>query len=41
MDTTSASTDMLLDMDLLTSVIQFISERGYLAHLIDNLLKRK
>uniref|UniRef100_A0A8D8J666 Nuclear pore complex protein Nup205 n=1 Tax=Culex pipiens TaxID=7175 RepID=A0A8D8J666_CULPI len=31
--------DMLLDMDSLASVIQFISKRGYLAHLIDSLLK--
>ncbi|XP_058819266.1 nuclear pore complex protein Nup205 [Topomyia yanbarensis] len=31
--------DMLLDMDSMTNVIQFISKRGYLSHLIDSLLK--
>lgn len=31
--------DMLLDIDSMVSFIQFISRRGYLAHLIDSLLK--
>ncbi|XP_055616153.1 nuclear pore complex protein Nup205 [Toxorhynchites rutilus septentrionalis] len=31
--------DMLLDMDSMTNVIQFISKRGYLSHMIDSLLK--
>lgn len=31
--------DMLLDMESMTNVIQFISKRGYLSHLIDSLLK--
>ncbi|EAT37498.1 AAEL010526-PA [Aedes aegypti] len=31
--------DMLLDMDSMANVIQFISKRGYLSHLIDSLLK--
>ncbi|XP_055585632.1 nuclear pore complex protein Nup205-like [Uranotaenia lowii] len=31
--------DMLLDMDSMINVIQFISKRGYLTHLIDSLLK--
>ncbi|KAL1401884.1 hypothetical protein pipiens_006328 [Culex pipiens pipiens] len=36
---TTSYIDMLLDMNSLARVIQFISERGYLAHLIDRLLK--
>lgn len=31
--------DMLLDIDSMVSFIQFISRRGYLAHLVDSLLK--
>ncbi|XP_019530030.3 nuclear pore complex protein Nup205 [Aedes albopictus] len=31
--------DMLLDMVSMANVIQFISKRGYLSHLIDSLLK--
>lgn len=31
--------DMLLDIDSMVNFIQFISRRGYLAHLVDSLLK--
>uniref|UniRef100_A0A1B0CE99 Nuclear pore complex protein n=1 Tax=Lutzomyia longipalpis TaxID=7200 RepID=A0A1B0CE99_LUTLO len=31
--------DMLLDMDSMSTCIQFISRRGYLAHIIDSLVK--
>lgn len=31
--------DMLLDIDSMVNFIQFISRRGYLAHLIDSVLK--
>ncbi len=31
--------DMLLEIDTMSNFIQFISKRGYLAHLIDSLLK--
>lgn len=31
--------DMLLEMDPMVSFIQFISRRGYLAHIIDSLMK--
>ncbi|XP_059616837.1 nuclear pore complex protein Nup205 [Phlebotomus argentipes] len=31
--------DMLLDMDSMSTCIQFISRRGYLAHIIDSLMK--
>ncbi|GAB0093387.1 Nuclear pore complex protein Nup205 [Sergentomyia squamirostris] len=31
--------DVLLDMDSMNSCIQFISKRGYLAHIIDSLVK--
>uniref|UniRef100_A0A1B0FYB5 Uncharacterized protein n=1 Tax=Phlebotomus papatasi TaxID=29031 RepID=A0A1B0FYB5_PHLPP len=31
--------DMLLDMDSMSTCIQFISKRGYLAHIIDSLVK--
>lgn len=31
--------DLLLDLDSMVNFIQFISRRGYLAHLVDRLLK--